>query len=122
MDSGHGITIAFGTSNFSAQLLDVTPPGAEREAIDVSHMGNSGYKQFIPSDLVDWGECEMEVGFDPATAPPVRGAAETITITFPDATTWVFTGFMTSYKPKAPMEDKMTATVGVKVSGNITIT
>jgi len=122
MDSGFGLSIVFGTSGFSADLLDVTPPGASREAIDVSHMGNSGFKEFIPSDLVDWGECKMTVGFDPATSPPISSAAETITITFPDGTTWAFSGFMTGYEPKAPMEDKMTGEVTVKVSGEPTIT
>lgn len=122
MDSAFGTTITFGTSNFSADLLDVTPPGPSREVIDISHMGlASGFKEFMPSDLVDWGEAKLTVAFDPATVPPIAAAAETVTITFPDGTTWAFTGFLTKYESKAPMEDKMTADVTVKVSGKVTI-
>jgi len=120
MDAGFGISITFATSSWSADLLDISPPAATREAIDVSHMGlASGFKEFMPSDLVDWGEAKLTVAFDPATRPPIDAAVEQITITFPEGDTWVFDGFLTKYEPKAPMEDKMTADVTLKVSGNV---
>lgn len=135
VDIGTGTTIAFGTSGFSAQVLDVSGPGLARESIETSHMGTSGpgagqvgSKTFMPADLVDPGELSFEIHFNPDTVPPIHEAAETITVTFPipagltNGATWVATGFVTSYEPSSPLEDKMVASITVKLSGQITIT
>jgi hypothetical protein len=120
---GTGSQISFGTTNFTAEILDITPPQASREAIRTSHMLTPGYHTFCPADLVDWGELEFEIHFDPAIEPPINQPAETITITFADsaATTWSFSGFMTAYHAKTPLENMMTGTIRVKVTGNVTI-
>ena len=120
---GTGTTIAFGTSGFSAEILDVTPPGGSRESIQTSHMGTTDAHTFTPAKLVDWGELSFDIHFDPATTPPIGLVAETITITFPNsaATTWAFTGFCTGYESADPLEGKMTGTITVKVSGDVTI-
>jgi len=123
IDTGFGTTLTWGSSSFTAELFEVTPPGASRESIDTSHMSTlSGAMTFIPADLVDWGEATFSVAFDPSTSPPVNAAAETITITFPDETTWAFSGFVTGYEPTVPMDDKMTADLTIKVTGRVTIT
>ena len=122
VDIGTGITIAFGTSGFSAEILDVTPPEATRESIDVSHQGTTTAKIFTPSDLYDPGGLTFDFHFNPDTDPPIDQAAETITITFPAGATWVFDGFMTNYAPSAPFEGKMTGSATVKASDDIAIT
>ena len=119
-DISHGITIAFATSAFVAEITDVTPPGATRESIDTSHQGTTDWKTATPADLAEWGELSFTIHFRPSTDPPVDGLPESITITFPDTNTWVFTGFMTGYEPSAPHLDKMTADVTVKVDGDVT--
>lgn len=122
VDTGYGITITF-SSGFFAQIIGVTPPGSSREAIDTSHTETTGGDMtFIPSDLIDNGELQVELNFNPGTTPPIDSAAETVTITFASGTTWAFTGFMTNYEPDAPIDDRMTASCTVKVSGAITIT
>ncbi len=135
VDIGTGTTIVFGTSAFSAEVLDVSGPGLARESIETSHMGTSGpgagsvgSKTFMPADLVDPGELSFDVHFNPDTVPPIHGDAETVTVTFPipagltNGATWVGTGFVTAYEPAAPPEDKMTASLPVKFSGSIAIT
>ena len=121
MDTGHGTKINFGTSLFTAEILDVTPPSGSRESINVSHMLTSSAHRFIPADLVDWGEFKFQCGFVPSTAPILSSAPEIITITFPDATKWSFSGFCTGYSPSVPMNDKMVCDITVKVDGNITV-
>jgi len=121
-DVATGITIVFGTSGFSAELLDITAPTGTREPINTSHQGTSGQHTFTPADLMDWGSLEISFHFAPSTDPPIDGAAETVTITWPDATTWAFSGFMTDYSASAPLNDKMTGSATVKVSGDVTIT
>ena len=66
-----GLTITFATG-FLAEVLDVTPPGAERLSIDTFHMLTSKSKTFTPAKLVDWGEVELEMAFDPSVSPPIR--------------------------------------------------
>lgn len=123
MEIGTGIVITFSTG-FLAEILDVSPPGASRESIQTSHMGTTSAHTFTPADLVDWGELIVEMAFDPSTAVPMNSVAEAITITFPDsgAAVWTFQGFMTGFEPSAPLEDRMTATATIKVTGAVVVT
>lgn len=120
-DIGTGTTIAFGTSSFDAELLSLNGNDISREDIDVTHMGSTAYREFMPSDLVDGGSIDMEIMFDPDEQPPINAAAETITITFPTSlasgATFVFTGYVNSWSWGDPMEDKMTAQLTIKVDG-----
>ncbi len=118
---GTATTIAFGTSSFTAELLGLDGNDISREDIEVTHMGSTNYKEFIPSNLVDGGAVDMEILWDPDNQPPVVGVAETITITFPSALAvgakLVFTGYVNSWSWGAPLEDKMTANFTMKVDG-----
>lgn len=127
-DSGFGVTITF-SSSFFAEILSVDPPSMSRAAIDTTHSGTSGGKAtFIPSDIIDMGECNVEIAFNPSTDPPIDAVLETVTITFPissggmTAATWAFSGFMTNYTPTVPIDDRMTARCTLKVTGDITVT
>ena len=127
-DIGTGTTIAFGTSSFSAELLGISQDGMSRPAIDTSHMGTSTWKTFMPGDLVDNGEVQMEIAFNPDNQPPISAVAETITITFPvpagssSGATAAFSGFVTDWGVQGPLEERMTSTITIKVSGQITWT
>ena len=135
VDVGTGTTITFGTSGFTANLMSVRWSGISRAAIDTSHMGTTaaganqfGSRTFIPGDLVDPGELALEVQFNPQTNPPIGAAAETITVTFPlvagDATpaSWACSGFVTAFEITDPLDDKMMATMTVKLSGKVSMT
>jgi len=122
MEIATGITVDFATG-FLAELIDVTPPGASRGSVQTSHQGTTDNAHtFTPTKLVDWGEFGAEIGFDPGADPPIDSDAEEITLTFPSGETWVFDGFMTGYEPSAPLEDRMTATCTIKVSGLVAVT
>jgi len=123
MDIGTGTTITF-ESGFLAEILDVSPPNASREPIPTSHMGTANNAHtFTPAKLVDWGELNCQIGFAPGTSPPITSAASEIVITFPNsgASTWTFNGFLTSYEPTDPLENRMEAAVTIKVTGPVTI-
>lgn len=122
VDVGTGITVAFATSGFSIQILDVTPYAMSRVSIDTSHQGTTGARTFSPVDLYDAGELSFTGHFNPDTSPPINGANESITVTFPAGATAVFSGHMTAYNPGSPLEDKMTVDVTIKISGSVTIT
>lgn len=123
-DIGTGSTITFGTSSFTADVLSIGLSGITREAINTSHMATTADHTFMPTDLVDNGEISLEIAFVAGLTPPIitNGAAETVTIAFAgSATTWSMSAFQTSFDITAPLEDKMIATMTLKVSGAITI-
>ncbi len=122
VDIATGITIDFGTTAFTAEITDVSGPGLSRDSVDVTHQGTVDALAFTPADLFDAGEASFDIAFNPDTSPPIDQVAETITITWPAGATWVFNGFMTGYEPSAPLNDKMTGSVTIKVNGDITIT
>lgn len=123
-DIGTGTTITFGTSSFTAEIMSVNGNDITREDIDTTHMGTTNYRTFIPADLVDGGSIELEINFDPDSQPPIAGAAETITITFPlpagqsTPADLEFSGYVNSWSWGVPNEEKMTATLTIKVDGN----
>ncbi len=130
IDVGTGTSIVFGTSGFSAYILEEGGPSLTRDAIETTHMLTTGGKTFRPGDLYDGGELSLTVAFDPSISPPMLNGEqpETITVTWPipaalsSGAIWSFSGFMTSYNPTAPIEDKMTATVTVKITGSLSLT
>ncbi len=122
VDIGTGITIGFGTSAFAAEITDITGPGLERESVETTHQGTEDARTHAPVDLFDAGELGFDIHFNPDTDPPIDQPEETITITWPSGATWVFQGFMTGYEPATPLEDKMTGSVTIKITGDITIT
>lgn len=127
-DTGFGTTITF-SSGFLAEIRNITGPSMSREFIDTSHAGTTGgYRTYIPQDLADGGELEVEMLFDPDSDPPIDGAAEAVTITWPmpsggtTAATWAFQGALVGFDVTAPYDDLMTATARLKVLGEITVT
>lgn len=130
VDLGFGTTITFATG-FLAKITGVSWGGIAREPKETSHMGTTnGWRTFIPSDLKDPGELTVELQFDKnaATKTNLDGDPETITVTFPipaggtTAATWACEGFLTSFELSDPMDDVMTASAGIKFTGEPTFT
>ena len=133
-DTATGITAVFGTSGFTSEVVDVSWGGIARESHEVSHQGTAapgagkfGNREFIPGDLSDPGELSLELHFDADQEPPIDAVAETLTITWPkaaaDATaaTWAASVFVTSFDVGASLDEVMTASMTVKVTGNVTM-
>jgi hypothetical protein len=117
---GTGTTITFGTTSFTANLLSIDGPGAERGTINMSKMSSTTSEDFAPKGLYDGGELEMTIEHTGAQTPPIDQVAETITITWAGGQTTVFSGFCTGYKPKAQIGERMEATLKIKVTGTVT--
>lgn len=123
-----GATVVFGTSGFSAEILSIGLPSVSRGSIDTTNLATTNARTYQPVDLVDWGELELEMNFDADAEPPMDGAAETITITFPTpaggigGATIAGSGFFVGFTLTAPTEEKMTATATIKWTGDLTWT
>lgn len=119
--TGYGISITF-ASGFFAEVTDVTLPEQAREKIDVSHTLSPDLRmEYIMADLVDSGELEVELNFDPSAEPPIDDPFEPVTLEFGSGTTWEFSGALMNYGGEAPLDDRMTAKATIAITGKITI-
>lgn len=127
-DGGYGVTITFGTSSFTAQVIsDPQFSGQERTAIETTHHAvTNGWRTFIPGDLKDPGGITFDINFDPDAQPPITAAPETITLTFPvpsgssNGATLACSGFVTAWEAGTPIDDRMTASITIKFTGEPT--
>lgn len=121
-DIGTGTTVTFGTSAFSFDLLAVNWDGITREVVNTSHMGTTTAHTKMPTDLKDSGQIQVEGAYIATLDPPIDAAAETITIApAGGGNTWAASAFMTNFSIGIPLEDKMTFSATLEVTGDITI-
>jgi hypothetical protein len=126
-DVAVGITVTFGTSGFTFDLMDVNPFDASRDAIDCTHQGSVVAMEFTPADLLDWGDLSITGAYDQDVRPPIDQPAETITIEFPkknvlspNGAQIVGTGFLSGFSVTGPLNAKIEFDSTVKWSGDLT--
>jgi hypothetical protein len=94
-DTGHGGTIAFsaGITAFAVPFRKIGAVEHAIEKIETTNLGNAATdpadtptKSYIPGDVIDPGEFEVEYAFDAEDDLPDIEKAGTITITAPLAT------------------------------------
>lgn len=119
---GTGVTITFGSSAFTQELLDIDVSGRTRDALKSTHMGTTGSHTYIPADLVDGGEMSATFHFDctGATATLLGAAAETVTIAWASGRSWAASMFCTEVGASAKIGEVMTQTLKFKITGAIT--
>lgn len=106
------------------EILDITPPSISRDVVDRTHMQSpERWRQFLGA-LKDGGEAGIEIAFDPGHASTALFLNDINTdapgyykILFPDATEWGFAALATGFEPGNPLDDLLTATFTVKLSG-----
>jgi len=115
-----------------AEVISITPPSFSLDQIDVTHMQSPNRNREFISGLNDPGECSFDMNFIPGATsddrifelmnlPTGSSRARNCRVSFPNGTTWSFSGELTGYEPTVPVDDKMTATVTFKVSGAISV-
>ena len=115
-----------------AEVLSITPPAPTRDTIDTTHHDSVGdYREFI-SNLIDAGEATVLIHYVPGSAGDdlINEAfaagdlrAFAIDMNSASATQERLAGscLVTGYAPAdVVIDDKMTATLTVKVSGPLT--
>lgn len=110
-----------------AEVTKITPPGPEVETIDVTHLTSpDATKEFI-AGLISPGEVSLEMNFIPAgtTFSTLKTALESraiknFKIVFSDdspSSEVDFSGLVKTISTEVPLDDRMTATVSIQVSG-----
>lgn len=85
MDTGHGATITFGTTALAFAWRKIGAVEQAGEAVEDTNLANLYYKTFLPGDVFEPGEFEIEYSWGSKTALPALRTVETITITLPSA-------------------------------------
>lgn len=121
---GTGAILVIGTGDkaFACQPTDITPPGIKRESIKVSHMQSEAH-EFIPGKLADYGELKADILFDGEMPDFDEQELLECSLTIPTKAgnkVWTWSGFVTGFDPKVPLEGEMSASITIKVSGKIT--
>ena len=132
---GYGVTLAVSDAapavtpvNTIGQITNFTPPSATRDIIDVTSSDSPNFAREFIAGLIDFGEASAEINWDLGTPSDLllkslltERTPRTWRATFSQYTparTLTFTAFLTGYEPDAPLEDKMTATITLKVTGD----
>jgi predicted secreted protein len=120
-----------GTPTFStiAEINDLSGPNLSRNTIDTTSLDTvGGYKTFI-GGFRDGGEIQLEMnftldGYDALKLDFEDDSARDYQIVLPDtgSTTLGFSALVTAIGMKIPKEDKITASVTLKISGQVTLT
>jgi len=106
-----------------AEIFNMEPPTAEDETVEATHYGSpDNSREYIPG-LSDMGSMTFEMNLVPGSASDLalqaaRGVKKVCKITFPNGVTLTFTGVREAYERSIPVDDRMTASVTFKVSGN----
>lgn len=109
------------------EVTALTPPGWARDTVDATHeQSPDAHREFI-AGLADAGEVSMDINYVPGGAAAASLEAEKALtgpsaainrrITFPDGSYMIFVGILTGVEPDAPIDDKMSASITLKVSG-----
>ena len=127
---GYGTTVDF--NSVSMELVSVGGPSIEQGQIDITHMGSTNrWRQFMDA-LRDAGEVTLTVHHDPQLdyqANLVKAGVNKLTITEPifasgnsSNGTFECDAFVTGYEPTRELEDRTTAEITFKLTGEPTIT
>ena len=127
--TGHGATVTLPGVTL-AEVLDISWDGVSREAIETTNMAtgasvsSSGGRTYIPGKPSKAGELTIEANLDTTDADwtsCVDADSGPVVLTFPDAGTWTTGGFVTSASYSVPLEDKITASLTLQLTGDIVV-
>ena len=116
-----------------AEVTKISGPKLGLETIEVTnHSSTDGWKEFI-GGLLEAGEVTFDINYIPthATHNASTGLIAAIKnrtkgnyqLVFPDvgATTWPFTALVTGFEPDEPVDDALSASVTLKITGKPTL-
>ena len=128
LDIGQGTYVTFGTvlGTSGYKITGVNHGGMSRAVAEATHMQSTA-KEFVASAIYDPGELSVEVLFDATIKPTADlssvGTNQTVTVYWANGgttvTQWTAAGFLTGFEAGAQMEDMMSGTLTIKLSGQL---
>ena len=128
-DIGQGSYVGFGTALHTAtgyKITSVQHGGISRAVADATHMTSSA-KEFVASAIYDPGELTVEVLFDPSIKPTADlsnvATNQVVNVYWASGgtttTLWSTYGYATAFEAGAQMEEMMSGTLTIKLSGTL---
>jgi len=121
--TANGTTITI-DSQLIGDVLSIAAVAVTVTTIDASDL-DSTWRTFI-GGLRDGGDCTFELAYNPSDASHIAlevdidGAEKDVSIAWSDSTTCTFNAIITSFSPSAALDDKLTCSVGMKITGAVT--
>ncbi len=116
-----------------AEVSNIGGPSLTLDAIEITHHSSpDGWREYI-GGLLEGGEVSLDVNFNPTGATHsytsglikdmVNRTVRNFQLVFPNvgATTWTFAALVTSFEPSEPIDDKLSASITLKVTGKPTL-
>jgi len=116
-----------------AEVSSISGPGLSLDTIDVTHHSSTaGWREFV-GGLLDAGEVSFDINYTPTDATHdastglikdmVDRTVRNFQLVFPDTgnTTWSFSALVTGFEPSEPIDDKLAASVTLKLTGQPTL-
>lgn len=113
------------------QVRDISGPSMTQAAVEVTARDTSKWRAFTPG-LRDGGEVTFDLIYDPDLASHsatntttglvsflLTGTAKTFRLVMSDSNYFSFSGIVTAFTPESPLEDAMTASCTIKVTGAV---
>lgn len=127
---GYGASLSIGGTDVG-NIISISGPDQARDSIDISTMDSSNkFREFIPG-MLDSGEITVELNYDGTAAGTAdalntlkTASALTVLVTFQGTATSTFScsGFITALGHAIPFDDKVTQSLGLKLTGSATYT
>lgn len=111
------------------EVINVTPPNQQVDQVEATHMQSPNRTREFVTGLQSPGEASVEMNFVAGNTSDQRldalktsGTAKNTRITFPNGVTWDFLAIVTGKEVASPVDDRMTVTWTLTVSGETTVT
>ena len=109
------------------ELRNITPPPLTRNVIETTNQ-NETIDAYVVG-IKRRGEMTFQIGWVPTlpshsfTAGLLKawdeGTLDVYRITFPDTSTWLFSGYVSNVGPSAPLDDGLVADVSIRPTGSM---
>lgn len=107
-----------------AEVFNVNPPSQTDDVVEATHYGSPNRRrEYIPG-LVESGEVSFDMNYVPGSDSDVlinaaQGVEKILRLTFPNGVSMVFNAIRQGYEKNAPLDDRLTATVTFRVTGDV---
>lgn len=131
LQTGDGATSEVFTT--IAEVITISGPALSTDTIDMTHHSSPGnYEEFVGGTLRS-GEVTFDINYIPTAATHDASTGllkdyenrtvRNFKLVFPDTgnTTWSFAAVVVGFEPSAPHDDKLMASVTLKISGQPTL-
>ena len=109
-----------------AELMDITSPALTRKAIETTSHNQSSDRYIV--GVKRHSECTMSINFIPGNSTHDHltglqqawddGSRDIYQLTYPTGDKQIFSGFITNFAVKAPVDDRLSADVSIRPTGD----